>query len=64
MKKRSNEMLCTNVAVYCVSCIKAMYIGGKKLRYIVDLLFNEDSEISTFEPDAWHDELQIFIDEH
>lgn len=64
MKKRSNEMPCDNVVVYCVSCIKAMYIGGKKPRYIVDLLFNEDTEISTFEPDAWHDQLQIFIDQH
>lgn len=64
MKKRSEEMPCDNVVVYCVSCIKAMHIGGKKPRYIVDLLFNENTEIGTFEPDAWHDELQRFIDEH
>lgn len=64
MKKRSDEMPCDNVVVYCVSCIKAMYIGGKSPRYIVDLLFNEDTEIGIFEPDLWHDELQKFIDEH
>ena len=64
MKKRSQEMSCDNVVVYCVSCIKAMHIGGKKPRYIVDLLFGEDTEISTFEPDAWHNELQKFIDKH
>jgi Fe-S oxidoreductase len=64
MKKRSSEMPCDNVAVYCVSCIKAMHIGGKKPRYIIDLLFGEQTEISTFEPDAWHSELQKFIDEH
>lgn len=64
MKKRSNEMPCEKVVVYCVSCIKAMYIGGKKPRYIVDLLFDEDTQIGTFEPDAWHDELQKYIDKH
>lgn len=64
MKKRSDEMPCDNVVVYCVSCIKAMHIGGKKPRYIIDLLFEEETEIGTFEPDAWHHELQEFIDEH
>lgn len=64
MKKRSNEMPCDDVVVYCVSCIKAMYIGGKKPRYIMDLLFGEVTGIGTFEPDEWHDELQKFIDTH
>jgi len=64
MKKRSNELPCENVVVYCVSCIKAFHIGGKKPRYIIDLMFGEETEIGTFEPDAWHDELQKFIDTH
>jgi Fe-S oxidoreductase len=64
MTKRSNEMPCDNVVVYCVSCIKAIHIGGKKPRYILDLLFGEETRIGTFEPDAWHDELQKFIDKH
>ena len=64
MKRRSDEMPCDNVVVYCVSCIKAMYIGGKKPRYIIDLLYGEATEVGTFEPDAWHDELQKFIDTH
>lgn len=64
MKRRSNELPCENVVVYCVSCIKAMYIGGKKPRYIMDLLFGEETGIGTFEPDEWHVELQKFIDEH
>ena len=64
MKKRSNQMPCNNVVVYCVSCIKAMHIGGKKPRYIIDLLFGEETEIGTFQPDAWHLELQKFIDTH
>jgi len=64
MKKRADEMPCENVVVYCISCIKSMHIGGKKPRYIMDLLFGEETEIGTFEPDEWHDELQKFIDKH
>ena len=64
MKKRSTEMPCDNVAVYCISCIKSIYIGGKKPRYMIDLLFGEETIIGTFQPDEWHNELQKFIDEH
>lgn len=64
MKKRSDEMPCENVVVYCVSCIKSIYIGGKKPLYLVDLLFGEKTQIGTFEPDEWHGELQEFIDQH
>ncbi len=64
MQQRADEMPCAEVAVYCISCIKAMHIGGKKPRYIVDLLFNESTEIGTFEPEAWHRQLQEFIDTH
>lgn len=64
MKKRASEMPCENVTVYCISCIKSMHIGGKKPRYIIDLLFGEETKVGTFEPDAWHDELQKFIDGH
>lgn len=64
MAKRAAEMPAEDVAVYCVSCIKAMHIGGKRPRYIVDLLFGEETGIGTFEPDAWHKELQEYIDRH
>ncbi|GLC32618.1 (Fe-S)-binding protein [Clostridium omnivorum] len=64
MKKRANEMPCENVVVYCISCIKSMHIGGKKPRYIIDLLFEEQTNIGTTEPEDWHKELQEFIDEH
>jgi hypothetical protein len=41
-----------------------MHIGGKQPRYMVDLLFGEDTEARTFEPDEWHAELNAFIDKH
>ena len=64
MKKRANEMPCDDVVVYCISCIKSMHIGGKKPRYIIDLLFGEETVIGEYEPDAWHEELVKFIDKH
>lgn len=64
MAKRAQEMPVEDVAVYCVSCIKAMHIGGKRPRYLVDLLFGEPTEIGTWEPEAWHGELQEYIDRH
>ena len=64
MRERANEMLCEDVAVYCISCVKAMYIGGKRPRYIVDLLFGEDTLPGECEPDAWHGMLKKFIKAH
>lgn len=64
MKKRADEMPCGNVVVYCVSCIKSMYIGGKKPRHLADLLFSEDTTPDVYETDEWHKQLQDYIDEH
>jgi len=64
MKERSQQMPCEDVVVYCVSCIKAMHIGGRKPRYIVDLLFGEETQVGTFEPELWHKELERFIKKH
>jgi Fe-S oxidoreductase len=64
MKKRAAEMPVEDVAVYCVSCCKSMHIGGKKPRYLVDLLFGEDTLPGTYEPDLWHAEIDKFISEH
>jgi hypothetical protein len=54
MKKRAAEMPRENVVVYCVSCVKSMYIGGKTPRYMVDLLFGEPTEIGVYETEQWH----------
>ncbi|TCL62332.1 cysteine-rich protein [Hydrogenispora ethanolica] len=64
MKKRAREMPAEDVAVYCLSCVKAMHIGGKKTHYLLDLLWNEATTPGTSEPEAWHGELQRFIAEH
>ena len=64
MKQRAATMPCDDVCVYCVSCIKSMYIGGKKPRYLVDLLMNEETDPQTYDTVKWHDQLQAYIDTH
>ena len=64
MKKRASEMPAEDVVVYCVSCSKSMYIGGRTPRYLVDLLFSEDTVHGTFEPEQWHGQLDEFIKKH
>ena len=64
MVKRADSMPREDVVVYCVSCVKAMRIGGKRPRYLVDLLFAEDTEPQEFEPVPWHAALDEFIAEH
>ena len=64
MRSRADEMPCDDVVVYCVSCVKAMHLGGRKPRYLVDLLFGEETTIGTCEPAAWHAEIDAFIAEH
>jgi Fe-S oxidoreductase len=64
MIKRSSEMPVKDVVVYCVSCAKSVFIGGKTPHYMVDLLFGEQTIPKTLEPDLWHKELDDFIRDH
>jgi len=64
MRKRTSEMPREDVVVYCISCIKSVYIGGKSPHYLVDLLFGEETHPGTVEPDQWHQELDEYIGEH
>ena len=64
IKKRAVSMPAEDVVVYCVSCSKSMALGGKRPRYLVDLLFGEPTVPGTLEPDAWHRELDEYISSH
>jgi len=64
MKKRTAEMPAEDVVVYCISCTKSVFIGGKTPHYLVDLLFNEETIPKTLDPDEWHKELNVYIDLH
>ncbi|KPU44330.1 hypothetical protein OXPF_25000 [Oxobacter pfennigii] len=64
MKKRADSMPCDEVCVYCVSCIKSMYIGGKTPRHLMDLLMGEITEPQIYDTVQWHNQLKEYIDEH
>jgi Fe-S oxidoreductase len=64
MARRADSMPREDVVVYCVSCVEAMHIGGKRPRYLVDLLFAEETVPGVHEPSAWHAQLEAFIAEH
>jgi hypothetical protein len=64
MKAKAASMPVDEVIVYCVSCSKAMFNGGKKPRYLVDLLFAEETVPGACDPDAWHGEVDEFIAAH
>lgn len=64
MKKKASEMPRDEILVYCVSCSKSMFVGGKRPGYIVDLLFAEETIPQTVDPDLWHGELDEFIEAH
>jgi len=61
MVKRTARMPVEDVVVYCVSCTKSVFIGGKTPRYMIDLLFGEKTIPKTLEPDQWHQELDEYF---
>jgi Fe-S oxidoreductase len=64
MKKRADSMPCEDVCVYCVSCIKSLYIGGKTPRHLIDLLMSEPTDPQIYDTVKWHEQLQEYIDNH
>lgn len=64
MKAKAEEMPEEDIIVYCVSCAKSMFIGEKRPKYLVDLLFAENTVPKTYDPDQWHKELDEFIETH
>ena len=64
MTKRARQMPAKDVAVYCVSCVKAMHIGGRWPHHLLDLLFGEPTASGTCEPDEWRRALDAYIDIH
>ena len=64
MRAKAATMPVDDVIVYCVSCSKSMFNGGKSPRYLVDLLFHEETAPQTCDPDAWHGQLDDYIASH
>jgi Fe-S oxidoreductase len=64
MRRRAAEMPVENVVVYCVSCVKSMFIGGRRPRYMVDLLFGEETLPQTTDTIEWHREIDEYTQNH
>lgn len=64
MRERALGLPIDDIVVYCVSCSKSVFIGGKKPHYMVDLLFGEETIPKTYETEEWHKELEEFIKNH
>lgn len=64
MIEKASEMPVNEIVVHCVSCVIAVFNGGKKPRYVADLMFNEETAIINNDLDLWHDNLKQFIDTH
>ena len=63
-KKRAAQMPCQDVAVYCVSCIKSMHIGGKTPHHMMDLVLGEPTDPQETRIDVYHELLDQYIEEH
>ncbi len=64
MRRRADSMPCGDVVVYCVSCIKAMAVGGRTPRHLLDLLFGEDTPPQQCTVAEWHRQLEDYISRH
>jgi len=64
MRERAESMPREDVCVYCVSCVKSMYIGGKKPRYLMDLLMNETTDPQVYNTVKWHELLKNYQEKH
>lgn len=60
---RASEMPCNDVVVYCSSCIMSMTQGGKQPRYILDLIFDENTELKD-DIETWNVKLADFRKNH
>lgn len=64
MRRRASEMPVEDVVVYCVSCVKSMFIGGKRPRYMVDLLFGEETVSEVTDTVEWHRQVDDYTRSH
>lgn len=60
MRSRADEMPVEDVVVYCASCIMSMTVGGKKPRYLLDLLFGEPTAMADAAIEPWNGKLLAF----
>lgn len=63
-KKRAAQMPCENVVVYCIGCVRSMSVGGRQPLYLPDLVFGRNTEKTENTLDAYHGDLNDYIETH
>ena len=63
-RRRAAQMPCPDVVVTCVSCIRSMAAGGKRPRYMPDLIFGLETPPVHGTLEGYHAELEAYIDAH
>lgn len=63
MKARAESMPCEEVVTYCVSCMNAVYTGGRTPRLLTDLILGEKTSapLSKMTHDEWTGRLREYI---
>lgn len=63
-KRRAAHMPCEDVVVYCIGCVRSMTVGGKRPRYLPDLLFDRETPPMTNTLAEYHGDLEAYIRQH
>lgn len=64
IQMRADQMPCDDVVVYCIGCVRAMAAGGKRPRYLPDLLLGRDTAPMPDTLEEYHSKLAGYIDAH
>ncbi len=63
-RSRAAQMPCEDVVVTCISCVRAMTVGGKRPRYLPDLIFARETPLMHDGLTDYHCALEECIDAH
>ena len=61
---REKSVCCGDVVVTCISCIRSMTVGGKRARYLPDVIFGRATPPMTDSLTDYHDRLEAYIAAH
>lgn len=66
MKKRAGSMPCEKVVTYCISCMNAIYNGGRTPLLLTDLILGEETvpPVSRMSHDEWMSGQLEYIERH
>ena len=48
------QLPCENVLTYCLTCMKMLFLGGKRPVFLLDLIMGEQTKPGSLDIKAWH----------